>query len=141
MTRPRKISGTTEAEYQRYFHSHVKEDDSGCHLWQAGKNNIGYGLFRYHDKMQSSHRVAMKIEGHNIDGKIVYHTCDNYHCVNPAHLKIGNYYDKAAVTVSKGRAGTHWRDPAYHKTCPHCGYVGSPAVIGHCHGDKCKHKP
>lgn len=137
----KKSSNTPESDYQRYFYSHVKEDPCGCHLWQASKNNIGYGMFRYHDKMQTTHRVAMQIEGHKIDGKIVYHTCDNYDCVNPQHLKIGTRTDKAQEMSRKGRAGTHWTDKKYHKTCEHCGYHGSPAVYARFHGDKCKHKP
>lgn len=138
---PRKASNTTEQEYRAFFRSHIKEDDSGCYLWTAAKNNIGYGMFRYHDKMQTSHRVAMQIEGHSVVDKIVYHTCDNYHCVNPQHLRIGTRQDKADMVTSKGRAGTHWTDPKYHKTCVHCGYHGSPAVYARFHGDLCKHKP
>lgn len=139
MARPK--SNTTEQQYQAYFHSHIKEDDSGCYLWQAAKNNIGFGMFRYHDKMQTTHRVAMQIEGHDIRGKIVYHTCDNYHCVNPAHLKVGTRKDKAQEVSRKGRAGTHWTDPKYFKTCVHCGYYGTPAVVHRLHNDKCKSKP
>ena len=143
MARGRKPKQTTEAEYRSFFESHVKEadDGSGCYLWQAAKNNIGYGFFRYHDRMQTTHRVAMKMQGHNVDGKVVYHSCDNYHCVNPQHLNIGTNYDKAAVAVSKGRLGLNCTNPANYKTCKYCGYLGNPLVLGHVHNEKCKHKP
>jgi len=136
----RKKSQTTEAEYRTYFNSHVKEDDSGCYLWTAAKNNIGYGMFRYRDGMATAHRTQMEMQGHNITGKVVYHTCDNYHCVNPDHLKIGTRYDKAQVMKAKGRAGLIYKDPKYLKQCPHCGKLANPAVYGHSHGDRCKHK-
>lgn len=139
----RKKSQTTEAEYQQYFENHVKEaeDGSGCYLWTAAKNNIGYGFFRYHDKMQTAHRVKMKMLGHNVDGKVVYHSCDNYHCVNPAHLSIGTNHDKAQVVVSKGRSGQTCKNPSMFQTCKYCGYFGNPLVIGHVHNENCKHKP
>jgi len=137
--RPKKQ--TTEAEYRSFFNSHVKEDDSGCYLWTASKNNIGFGFFRYHNKMQTAHRVSLKLEGFNVDGKVVYHTCDNYHCVNPDHLRVGTLKDKGAVVASKGRAGTICTNPSFFDTCIHCGYHGNKAVLGHVHGDKCKQKP
>lgn len=127
--------------YQSLFNSHVKIDDAGCYLWQAAKNNIGYGMFRYDGKMRTAHRVAMHFDGHDIDNKVVYHLCDNYNCVNTDHLRIGTLKDKSQVMASKGRAGLHWKDVSRHKTCPHCGHTNSPAVIGHYHNDKCEHKP
>lgn len=139
MARPKKE--TSENEYRQFFDSHVKEDDSGCYLWQAAKNNIGYGLFRYHGKMQTSHRVQLKLLGHDIDKKIVFHSCDNYDCVNPAHLQIGTLYDKAQVVKNKGRSGRACTDSSLFRTCIYCGYVGNPLVIGHVHNEKCKHKP
>jgi hypothetical protein len=143
MARKKKLTQTTEQEYQKFFDSHVKEadDGSGCYLWTAAKNNIGYGFFRYHDRMQTAHRVALKLLGQNVDGKVVYHSCDNYHCVNPQHLNVGTNHDKAAVAVSKGRLGTICTDPAKFATCKYCGVVSNKLVIGHVHNEKCKHKP
>ena len=138
---PRKKSQTTEQEYRTYFNSHVKEDDSGCYLWTAAKNNIGYGLFRYHDGMATAHRTQMKMQGHNIDGKVVYHTCENYHCVNPSHLRIGTRKDKAEMAATRGKIGATFTNPKYFKKCPHCGKLANPAVYGHSHGDRCKQKP
>ena len=127
--------------YRNYFTRHIKIDENDCHRWMAGKNNIGYGMFRYKHGMCTAHRAIMDMEGHDIVDKVVYHTCDNYDCVNPDHLRIGTLQDKADVMTEKGRSGVNWSDKARHKTCPHCGYVGSPAVIGRRHDDKCKDKP
>ena len=133
---------TSEQQYKSYFFSHVKEDiATGCELWTAATNNIGYGMFRYSTGMRTVHRLRMEWEGHNIEGKVVYHDCDNYNCVNPAHLHVGTAQQKADVMTSKGRAGTAWSDKRLYQTCIHCGYHGSPAVVGRRHNDKCKHKP
>jgi hypothetical protein len=130
-----------ENYYKSLFFSHVKEDTAtGCELWTASTNNIGYGFFRFDGKMRTVHRLRMQWEGHNIDGKVVYHDCDNYNCVNPKHLNVGTHQQKADVMKGKGRAGTAWRNAANYQTCVHCGYHGSPAVVGRRHNDKCKHK-
>ena len=131
----------TKEHYSQYFYQHVHFDECGCHLWTAAKNNIGYGMFRYLTGMATTHRVVMDLEGHDIDGKVVYHTCDNYHCVNPEHLRIGTVKEKAQVMTKKGRSGKIWSDPKLYRTCKYCGYTGSPAVIGRLHNEKCKHKP
>jgi len=132
---------TSEEQYKSYFFSHVEENSTGCELWTAATNNIGYGLFRYNGGMRTVHRLRMQWEGHDITGKVVYHDCDNYNCVNPNHLNVGTHQQKADVMTGKGRAGTAWSDKALYQTCKHCGYHGSPAVIGRRHNDKCKHKP
>lgn len=135
-----KIEKTNEY-YMNLFSQHVQIDtDSGCHLWTASKNNVGYGLFRYKNGMMSSHRVIMDLLGYDIKGKIVYHTCGNYHCVNPNHLRVGTKEDKIQQMRDNGKTGVIWKDTKYHKTCPHCGYHGSPAVIGNFHNDRCKQK-
>lgn len=131
-----------ENYYKELFASHVNitTDGTDCHLWIAAKNNIGYGLWRYDGKMRTVHRIMAKWEGYNIDGLVVYHSCDNYNCVNPQHLNVGTRWDKSQVMASKGRAGNAWRDIKYHTTCIHCGYTGSPAVIGRRHNDRCEFK-
>jgi hypothetical protein len=132
---------TTEEQYKEYFESHVHKDDCGCHLWTAAKNNVGYGFFRYHGKMQLAHRVLMKLQGIDIEGKMVYHTCDNYHCVNPDHLKIGEIGDKVKEVTKKGKVGASWSNPKFWRTCEHCGLVAHSGVIARLHNDKCKQKP
>ena len=133
----------SEEQYKTYFYSHVTPatDGSGCELWTASKNNIGYGMFRYDGKMRTVHRLRMEWEGHNIEGKLVYHDCDNYHCVNPDHLNVGTNKQKTDVMTSKGRSGTAWSLKSMYQTCKYCGYHGSPAVVGRRHNEFCKQKP
>ena len=71
-------------------------DDSKCWLWHGGKNKIGYGLIKHVNSegernMMTVHRVmAMSCEivpWYSKDE--VQHTCTNYNCVNPKHLRKG----------------------------------------------------
>lgn len=128
--------------YQTYFDTHIdKESDPKCWLWTAGKNNIGYGLFRYQGKMQTAHRVQAMFHGIYEEGKCVLHTCDNKHCVNPEHLFAGTMSDMAKYRTVKGRSlGMTGR---YHKigTCPHCKTEGPVNILGRNHFDKCPDKP
>lgn len=136
--RPKSQQNLTTQDYMGFFVKYIRVDENGCHRWTGGKNNVGYGMFRYKKGMATAHRAIMDMEGYDIEGKYVYHTCDNYDCVNPDHLRIGNIQQKSNMMHSKGRSGTFWSDKKYYKTCVHCGYVGSPAVIGRSHNDKCK---
>lgn len=136
-----QIMPKKKLEKRTLFMSHVEIHDDGCWVWTAAKNNVGYGMFRYDGKMRTAHRCIMDMEGHDIQGHEVYHTCNKYECVNPDHLRVGSKTDRAQMMTTKGNSGKHWRDPAYFKTCPHCGYYGSPAVIGNFHNDRCKKKP
>jgi hypothetical protein len=134
-------SNKSEESYRKYFYSHVDIGDvSDCWLWTAAKNNIGFGLFRYHGKMQLSHRVQMQLEGHNVDDKYVIHTCRNYLCVNPKHLLVGDMQDKKRLLVEKGSQKVP-RKKVAKKTCVHCGTTAFNHIIARVHNDKCKQKP
>jgi hypothetical protein len=133
---------TTLTKYKSYYESHVKVDPiTGCELWTGCKNNIGYGMFRYDGKMRTVHRLKMEWEGHDIDKKIVYHTCNNYHCVNPDHLRVGTLFDKAQMMLSRGNYSEILTNPIHYKTCEYCGYHGPRTVYHQYHASKCKHKP
>jgi len=131
----------TEEHYKGLFIKHVDVDPSGCHLWVGGKNNIGYGLFKHHAKMRTVHRLIMEWEGHDIIDKVVYHSCDNYNCVNPQHLHVGTNLEKAQVMTNKGRAGTAFTQSSYHSKCTYCNTIGNPALMARLHNERCKQKP
>lgn len=75
----------------------------GCWLWNASKCSSGYGTFGYEGRVESAHRVSLKLSGVDPKGYIVLHTCDNPACVNPAHLTLGTHADNMEDMKRKGR--------------------------------------
>lgn len=127
------------------------EDANGCWIWQAGKNNIGYGFVRDGDKMRTAHRASY--EEHN-NVKVprytcVIHSCNNYDCVNPGHLFLGSRKDLTAEMIRKGnqhffgdKGGKNRKGiPQPTTQCPHCGRHIGNNVYSRWHGDNCIHKP
>lgn len=51
-----------------------------------------------------AHRYVLEhVQGLNIDGKVVLHTCDNPACCNPDHLVVGTHVDNQADKTAKDR--------------------------------------
>jgi len=118
-----------------------------CWVWQAGTNNIGYGMIRDGKKMRTAHRVSY--EEHNQtkipNHLVVMHSCDNPCCVNPQHLSLGTRRDNTLDMLKKGRGnpfgGTSMLGRTHPKTtCPHCSRDIANNVYGRHHGDNCKLK-
>ena len=80
------------------------DPETGCWIWQKGKDKDGYGQFSFKNKNYRAHRVAYRLYvGPIPKGMQVLHTCDTPSCVNPAHLFLGNNNDNMADKVQKGR--------------------------------------
>ncbi len=59
-----------------------------CWIWQASKNQYGYGKYFHNGRLQGSHRVAYEaIVGPVTKGLELDHLCRNRACVNPIHLE------------------------------------------------------
>lgn len=102
------MSGKPNSPLYERFWSKAQADDSGCWLWTASKNNMGYGQFgvKTGDGMRKSHRVAWELSrGPVPDGQCVLHRCDRPACVNPDHLFLGTKRENTLDMFAKKRDG------------------------------------
>lgn len=88
------------------FWTHVEPElNTGCWLWSAAINDLGYGKLSFNGRTQKAHRVAWSLRHGSIaDGLCVCHRCDTPACVNPGHLWLGSHRANAEDKVAKGRA-------------------------------------
>lgn len=83
-----------------------KVDDAGnCHKWTSAVDTAnGYGRITIGGYSAKAHRVALILDGEEILGKKVLHSCDNKLCVNPEHLRLGDTSDNRQDQMD---VGTH----------------------------------
>lgn len=63
------------------------EDENGCHIWEAAKDDDGYGKFKGDGKIVLAHRWSyVRAYGPIPAGHELHHTCGVPACVNPEHL-------------------------------------------------------
>jgi hypothetical protein len=91
----------TNQDKTRFFDK-IKQTIS-CWLWMASTDSDGYGRFWMEGKHNQAHRVAVRLDGRDPEGKVVRHTCDVPHCVNPAHLRLGTHADNVADRQRRDR--------------------------------------
>ncbi len=92
----------------RFFAKYALDESTGCHLWQGGFTQDGYGVFHVGGLHTTAHRVAYVLAtGESLDNRdIILHHCphgDNPRCINPDHLAKGTRSDNALDAVAKGR--------------------------------------
>ncbi|RUR52748.1 HNH endonuclease [Vreelandella populi] len=94
----------TRSEAQRFHQKYIKDEASGCWLWQYAKSNGGYGSVKVGGNRESAHRVSYFLhKGPIPHNRIVCHECDVRDCVNPDHLFLGTHMDNTQDMINKGR--------------------------------------
>jgi hypothetical protein len=90
----------------------MPEPNSGCHLWLAGINEHGYGVFWNGERLEKAHRFALRATGVDVPADAdVCHDCDNTFCVNDRHVYVGDVFTNMADALERGR----------HRHPAHCG--------------------
>lgn len=65
-----------------------------CLEWTKGVSPSGYGVTKLGgNRVVRAHRLALELEGIDVNGWYVLHSCDNTLCCNPKHLRIGSHQE------------------------------------------------
>lgn len=119
----------------RLISNTIKDDDTGCKLWQGSRGAHGHGQTSFHNKTTLIHRLIMHIQkGFDLDSKDqINHIrkCHNPNCWEIEHLYIGNQQDNmndredSTTHCPKGHEYTientySWHDRKANKFRKHC---------------------
>ena len=78
--------------------------ESGCLEWQGARDENGYGIKGYGDKIYRTHRIIKaQDDGRDPGELLVRHLCDNPPCVESNHLLTGTDEDNARDREERGR--------------------------------------
>jgi hypothetical protein len=80
--------------------------ETPCREYQGARSQKGYGIRGAAKERFGTilvHRQVMIMAGHDIEGKIVMHLCDNPACFRYDHLRIGTLTDNNRDRDAKGR--------------------------------------
>lgn len=91
----------TESEVARFW-AKVETGD-GCWIWQACKDDKGYGQLRLRGDNISAHRMSYILHKGTIVNGTIMHSCDVTYCCNPDHLTDGTKKLNAIDSVNKRR--------------------------------------
>lgn len=76
-----------------------------CWIWTGAISSRGYGTFWKDSKNKGAHVASYEFYKNTVPvGKVIRHTCDTPHCVNPDHLLIGDMQDNMSDMKKRGRS-------------------------------------
>lgn len=94
---------------EKRFWSNVDKNGPVCHglgrcwNWMAGRDKDGYGRIRVYGRRTRTHRYSWIIHNGSIPNDLrVLHYCNNFICVNPGHLYLGDHSDQMDAMVKNG---------------------------------------
>lgn len=95
----------TKYTYSRLLNKCLKDEESGCLIWQGSLNEYGYGkMVNESGKLRSVHRIAWELYHGPIAAKLsVSHTCGNLACIEPDHLILTTPQERYSVALKNGR--------------------------------------
>lgn len=80
---------------------------NGCLEYPSEHGRKRYPTARVDGRVMSAQRAVMVLSGIEIPPKMcVLHSCDNPHCINPSHLRLGTHKENMQDKVLRGRART-----------------------------------
>lgn len=74
---------------------------SPCLEWQ-GSRVAGYGRLSSRNPRRIT-RILMEMAGHDIEGKVVMHLCDNPPCCRLDHLRVGTVQENTKMAYDRGQ--------------------------------------
>lgn len=101
-----RLNTLREESVQARFWAKVEvRGPDDCWDWQASKNRLGYGRFKYASYRQTgAHRVALILHTDEDPTDLcALHSCDRPSCVNPNHLRWGTVLDNSDDKIARGR--------------------------------------
>ena len=99
----------TDDDLRRFWDKVAIRDDY-CWLWQAARDDDGYGVFAIGSCNYKVHRIAYMIHtGTDPLGLLVTHTCGSPACVRPVHLIIGEPVRRVrtSTNIARRKDATH----------------------------------
>ena len=89
----------------------VEKQEDGCWHWMGARQVNGYGSLATRGEAwgtRYAHRWSyMHHKGEIPEGKMIRHTCDVRHCVNPHHLVAGDSVDNVRDMIERNPNGCH----------------------------------